>query len=160
MKLSIMDEQEVRSFAAANESTILRLVIKEDAEQAHSEEHFFGDPFTVSMFMDFVKSLAEIFGGVAAASKVITSAADLFKWARDRLSNESSESHSEATVAERALVLLFEAYVNRRAGIDEGRIAMLLALPRDSVVKALGDLSNRGVARKARDGLWKYVRAS
>lgn len=157
MKLSLMDEQEVRTFARANRD-LLETAISPDAESVHQEENFFGDTFTVAMFVELVKSLAAIAGAVAGVAKVITSAADLIKWLAGKL-GKSKAAGLEPALAERTLILVFEAYANRKAGIREDALRTLLGADADDLSQTLEHLQSRGVVRKAKDGAWKYVRS-
>jgi hypothetical protein len=159
MNFSTLDEQLVRTYATSNQD-VLKLVINVHAEQSSVEENFFGDSFSVSMFLEFVKNLSTVLGGVVAVTKIVENATSLFKWAHKRLTQDGGIQSESAPLSERALVLLFEAYVNRKAGLDEERLAMLLGLPVDKVSGMLETLAARGVARRARDGKWKYVRSN
>jgi DNA-binding transcriptional ArsR family regulator len=157
MKLSLMDEQEVRTFANEN-AVLLRGVIGPQAQESHREDHFFGEAFTVAMFLSFVKSLTEVLEGTLAVTKVLTKAEELFKWTRDRLagSNESTK----ATLAERVLIMAFEAYVNRKSGVRLEALSSVLGVEVAETERTLAALEVRGVVRKTRDGAWKYVRLS
>lgn len=155
MKLSLMDEQEIRTFAKEHE-TLIRSVIGAEAEDAHREDHFFGEAHTVTMFLGFAKSLAEIMGGAVVVAKILTKAEELFTWTRKRLSR--SDKRSQATLAERILILTFEAYANRKAGVRPESLCAVLGVDAAQVDRTLADLEGRGVVRKARDGAWRYVR--
>lgn len=157
MKLSLMDEQEVRTFARANRD-FLEATIFPDAESVHQEENFFGDTFTVAMFVELVKALAAIAGAVVGVAKVIASAVDLIKWLVGKLS-KSKAAGAEPALTERTLILLFEAYANRKAGVREDALRTVLGADVDDLSRALGHLQSRGVVRKVKDGGWKYVRS-
>jgi len=157
MKLSLMDEQEVRTFAQENE-VLIKSVISHDAEAVHGEENFFGDPFSVAMFLSFVKSLAEVLAGVVAVTKVLTSVEELFKWVESRLSGDSELPVNEPTLTERILILVFEAYVNRKLGVKEETLSLLLNEAHPDITEALRLLEAHGVVRKTYNGAWMYVR--
>jgi hypothetical protein len=153
----MMDEQDIRSFAHAHRE-LLNLVISPASEEVHAEENLFGDVHSIALFLDFTKSLASLLGGVVAVTKVISSAETLFKWANTMLRGETSQSLPDATLTERILTLIFEAYVNRKAGIREEALCATLATKPEALSKALETLRSRGLVRKAKDETWKYVR--
>lgn len=161
MMLSAIDEQEVRTFATTHPEE-LRQLISEDAKVVHAQDNFLDASFDAAMFMDIVTNLSVVLGGAVAISKTINSAQELFKWARAKLAGEiTTPAPSTApALTERALVLLFEAFVNRRAGVKEPHLATILGSSADESAKALELLATRGVARKAADGSWKYVRST
>jgi hypothetical protein len=79
--LSTIEEQEVREFAQAN-ATLISAVISPSSETIHREENFFGEAFSIAMFLSFAKSLAAVLGGAVTIAKVISSGTELFKWVR------------------------------------------------------------------------------
>jgi hypothetical protein len=155
MKLSLIDEQEIRTFAKEH-TELLREVIGSEAQEAHHEDHFFGEALTIAMFLSFAKSLAEVLEGALEVTKILTKSEELFKWVRKRMagSNESTK----ASLSERILILAFEAYVNRKAGVRVEALSTVLGVEVTEVDRALTTLEKRGVMRKTKDGAWKYVR--
>jgi hypothetical protein len=157
MKLSLMDEQEVRTFAHANRG-LLETAISPNAESVHAVENLIGEPFTVEMFIQLVKALAKIAEAVVGVTKLITTAADLIKWVVGKF-DKSKAADVEPALTERTLMLVFEAYLNRKAGVREETLRTILSVDMEDLSQALGRLQSRGVVRKAKDGLWKYVRS-
>jgi hypothetical protein len=157
MTFSIMDEQDARRFAK-DHPDIVAEVIGPEAEQLHSEDNLFGEAFTIAMFVAFCKSLAELLGGAVAITKIIDAAKKLFKWIGPLLSGNGSANNEELTLNERILVMTFEAFINRKAGVKPKSLSSLLEVDEKKVSIALEGLQDKNIVRKARDGSWKYVR--
>jgi hypothetical protein len=157
MKLSLMDEQEIRTFAKEH-TELLREVIGPEAQEAHHEDHFFGEALTIVMFLSFAKSLADVLEGALEVTKILTKSEELFKWVRKRMAGPKETT--KASLTERILILGFEAYVNRKAGVRVEPLSNLLGVEIAEIEQALTALGNRGVMRKTKDGAWKYVRLS
>ena len=157
MKLSLMDEQQIRSFAQANRD-LVESVILPDAETIHKEENFFGELFSLAMFLDFSKSLAALLEATVAVTKVISKAEQLFKWMRTKRGAGGNPPTEDISLSERILILAFEAYINRKAGVREDSLRTILDVTPQALTEALKSLKRRGVIRKAKDKTWKYVR--
>jgi DNA-binding transcriptional ArsR family regulator len=157
MKLSLMDEQEIRTFAQKHPE-LLGEVIDPEAKEAHREDHFFGEALTIAMFLSFAKSLADVLEGALEVTKILTKSEELFKWVRKR--KAGSNESTKASLSERILILAFEAYVNRKAGVRADALSTVLGVEVAEIDRALTALEKRGVMRKTKDGAWKYVKLS
>jgi hypothetical protein len=157
--LSRLDEQQLRTFAHGN-AALIGCVIGPEAEAAHEEDNFIAEAFSIAMFLDFAKSLAAILGGAVTITKVIDSIGQLFKWARAKRDSKPEGQTPVPPLAERTLILIFEAYVNRKAGLREEALFTLLGTTSDLLTPTLNRLQQHGVIRQTRDGVWKYVRAT
>jgi hypothetical protein len=161
MNITAIDEQFIRTFAQSHPE-VLSEILESSAEAAHAEEDFFGDAFSVAMFVDFCKAAAPVVGGLVAVSELVDHVVALFKWARKHLKERGAVSSDAAPaappLAQRVLVAVFEAYVNRRVGLPTEALALRLGVPADEVGQVLVGLAGDGAIRKARDGTWKYQR--
>lgn len=158
MTLSAIDNQIVARFAKEHPE-VLGKIITASAERLHADGNFFGESLTVAMFVAFCKSLSEVAGGVVAIPKLVDAAQSLFEWGRRRLAGDVNIEDEKLALNQRVLVLIFEAFLNRKTGVKMDSLIQLLNSDEKGVVAALEQLKACGVIRKARDGSWKYIRA-
>ncbi len=118
MKLSLLDEQEIRTFAKQNEA-LLRCVIRPEADEAHRQDNFFGEALTVAMFFGFARSLAEVVEGAVVVTKILTKSEELFTWVRKRL--PGADESTKATLGERILILHLRSLCQQKCRGAGGR---------------------------------------
>jgi hypothetical protein len=153
MKLTAIDEQHLRTYAKQSPAD-LALVITADAEQAHAADNLIAEVLTVHLFLEFAKQLAPLLEEATTIGKLILATKELFGWLHKTLSGKANPK--PAPLPERALVVLFDAYANRRAGVTSERLQFLLGTDSATIEKTLADLVAHGVARHGRDGAWRF----
>lgn len=159
MMFTTLDEHAIKKFATENPET-LRMLMRRDLDSVHDEDNLIAGFPDAQFFLDVVTNVAIVFGGTVAAGKAINSTVDLFKWCRDKLEGKPAVTASKLGTGEKLLVLLFEAYVNRKEGLPAERLAAFTDTSTEQTQEELKRLAAKGVVRQAPSGSWRYVPSS
>lgn len=117
-----------------------------------------GINWELGAIIGFCEVLATIAGGANGIDDLIKLTRSLVKWVRS-LGGSGSVEPTPLALRERVLVLLFEAQVNRNAGVAEPGLVQRLACDPQELAKTLGDLNSFGIVRQTAKGDWKYAGA-
>jgi len=148
----------IRRFAQLNRDGALESIKKMlDPHKGEPEDRFLGDvaPYLAAI-IGFCAALGTVTKAVQGTADMVALATKLATWVRS-VREGAAVAPEGLGLRERLLVILFEATTNRREGLSNEKLQLLLGCTETELGGAIASLEHHGVARKSLQGDWKYA---